>query len=113
MENTTDEEAARTGSERIRRIHERVCRVRSSEEIGVKYMQAWEERYYAEQEGREQGLEEGREAGIRVLILDNMEEQRPRACVIEKIKKYYGLEQEDAEDYFQRFAREKETHAEQ
>ena len=58
VENTTDAEAARTNSERIRRIHKRVCKVRTSEEIGVKYMQAWEEKYYEREEGREEGREE-------------------------------------------------------
>ena len=33
-------------SERIKRIHQRVCEVRLSEEAGVKHMQAWEEKYY-------------------------------------------------------------------
>ncbi len=55
VENTTDEMAARSGSERIRRIHARVCKVRASEEEGVKYMQAWEEKYYDRQEAREEG----------------------------------------------------------
>ena len=33
-------------SERIKRIHQRVCEVRLSEEAGVKHIQAWEEKYY-------------------------------------------------------------------
>jgi len=40
LEHTTDAVADGSQSERICRIHERVCKVRSSEEIGVKYMQA-------------------------------------------------------------------------
>ena len=63
VENTTDAEAARTDSKRIRRIHERVRKVRSSEEIGVKYMRAWEEKIYERQEAREEAREEGREEG--------------------------------------------------
>ena len=58
VENTTDAEAARTGSERIRRIHERVRRVRSSEEVGVKYLRALEEKNEEREEGREEGREE-------------------------------------------------------
>jgi len=50
-ENTTDSTAASTDSERIRRIHERVQKVKLSEEVGVKYMQAWEEKYYEREEG--------------------------------------------------------------
>ena len=30
-------------------------KVKSNEEIGVKYMQAWEEKYYEREEGREEG----------------------------------------------------------
>ena len=39
LENTTDEAAAHTGSERMVRIHQRVQKVKLSEQIGVKYMQ--------------------------------------------------------------------------
>lgn len=55
LENTTDEVAEQSDSERIRRIHNRVCKVKNSEEVGVKYMQAWEEKYYEREEGREEG----------------------------------------------------------
>ena len=55
LEHTTDAVAENSGSDRIKRIHDRVCRVKSSEEVGVKYMQAWEEKYYEREEGREEG----------------------------------------------------------
>jgi predicted transposase/invertase (TIGR01784 family) len=58
VENSTDEVAVQSGSERIRRIHERVCKVRVNEEAGVRYMQAWEEKYYEREEAREEGREE-------------------------------------------------------
>ena len=45
-------------SQRIKRIHRRVRKVRLSEEVGVKYMQAWEEKYYEREEGKEEGREE-------------------------------------------------------
>lgn len=53
LEHTTDAAAKQTQSSRIRRIHDRVQKVRSNEEIGVKYMQAWEEKYYDRQEATE------------------------------------------------------------
>lgn len=56
VEHTTDELAQKSESEKIRHIHERVCEVKRSEEIGVKYMQAWEEKYYEREEGREEGI---------------------------------------------------------
>ncbi|MCC8164311.1 MAG: Rpn family recombination-promoting nuclease/putative transposase, partial [Lachnospiraceae bacterium] len=63
VENTTDQEAQRSDSERIRRIHDRVKEVRQNEEVGVRYMQAWEEKCYEREEGREEGRKEGRTEG--------------------------------------------------
>ncbi len=68
LEHTTDEEAEKTDSQRIRRIHSHVCKVKSSEEIGVKYMQAWEEKYYEREEGREEGIKEGLERGRKLKL---------------------------------------------
>ena len=67
LEETTDERAASTNSQRIKRIHRRVRKVRLSEEVGVKYMQAWEERYYEREEGKEEGREEGARNKLREL----------------------------------------------
>ncbi|WP_319638870.1 hypothetical protein [Extibacter muris] len=64
MEHTTDEAAEHAGSERIRRIHDRVRKVRNSEEVGVKYMQAWEEKYYEKEEARKEGMQEGFQEGL-------------------------------------------------
>ncbi|MFR2661080.1 MAG: Rpn family recombination-promoting nuclease/putative transposase [[Clostridium] scindens] len=58
LEETTDERAASTNSQRIKRIHRRVRKVRLSEEVGVKYMQAWEEKYYEREEGAHNKLRE-------------------------------------------------------
>ena len=58
LEETTDERAASTDSQRIKRIHRRVRKVRLSEEVGVKYMQAWEEKYYEREEGAHKKLRE-------------------------------------------------------
>ena len=66
---TTDEMAGSSASQKIRRIHRRVCAVRESEKAGVKYMQRWEEIAYA----REDGKTEGRAASI----LELLEEKEP------------------------------------
>lgn len=52
---TTDEVAESVESVRIKRIHTRVRKVKTSEEVGIKYMQAWEEKYFEREEGREEG----------------------------------------------------------
>lgn len=70
LEHTNDETAANMDSERIKRIHQRVRKVKTSEEAGVRYMQAWEERYYEREEARNEGLEQG----IKAIVKDYMEE---------------------------------------
>ena len=63
VEHSTNETANQAKSERVRRVHDRVCKVKVNEEVGVKYMQAWEEKYYEREEGREEGRIEGRITG--------------------------------------------------
>lgn len=56
---TLDEKIADLpGNERVRKIHECVSRIKSSEEMGVKYMQSWEEKVIERQEGKAEGKAE-------------------------------------------------------
>ena len=64
LECTDDSFAEMSESERIRKIHSFVQKIRSSEEMGVKYMQAWEEKVLEREEGRKEGRKEGRDEGI-------------------------------------------------
>ena len=84
VEDTTDEVAADMDSERIKRIHNRVRKVKASEEGGVKYMQAWEERYYDKEEARQEGLEEGRQEGLEEGRQKGLEEGRQEGREIGK-----------------------------
>ncbi|MCB6647137.1 Rpn family recombination-promoting nuclease/putative transposase [[Clostridium] scindens] len=84
VEDTTDEMAADMDSERIKRIHNRVRKVKASEEVGVKYMQAWEERYYDKEEARQEGLEEGRQEGLEEGRQEGLEEGRQEGREIGK-----------------------------
>lgn len=59
FEKTTNSIAEQSCSPRIRRMQEIVMAIKSSEEVGVRYMQAWEERVLDRQEGFEEGLEAG------------------------------------------------------
>ena len=63
FEETTDDVALSSGYERIVRLHEIVSSIKASDEIGVKYMNAYEERMLDIQEAREQGEELGRSEG--------------------------------------------------
>ena len=53
MRRKTDEETVRkSGSEVLRRIHEHICKLKASEEMGVRYMQAWEEKVKEREDGK-------------------------------------------------------------
>lgn len=58
--------AKQTGSEKIQKIHECVQKIKSSEEMGVKYMQSWEEKIIE----REQGKAEGKTESILELLVE-------------------------------------------
>ncbi|MBQ2936735.1 MAG: Rpn family recombination-promoting nuclease/putative transposase [Lachnospiraceae bacterium] len=59
LKKTNDEVAKRSKSQRIKRIHEQVKKIKASEKIGVKYMQLWEEMALAKEEAKLEGRMEG------------------------------------------------------
>lgn len=63
MENSTDQVSQKCKSNRIHQMHNRVNLIKSSEEIGVRYMQEWEEKIIEKRKAREEGLAVGRAEG--------------------------------------------------
>ena len=67
---TMDADKIGDDSENLKKLHEYVEQIKASEEIGVKYMQKWEELEYeredAREEGREEGLKQGQITGRKV-----------------------------------------------
>ena len=57
-----------------------------------------------EKRGIEYGIEQGMEYGIEALILDNLEEQKSREQILEKLKKRFRLTAEQADVYLERYA---------
>ena len=57
MEHSTDEVSEVCKSERIQKMHRRVCRIKASEKTEVKYMQAWEEKLLERQKEKRELLE--------------------------------------------------------
>ena len=102
IENTCDAEADRIQSERVREIHRRVSQVKASEEIGVRYMQEWEERAYQLQEARE----EGREEGIRAFVLDNLEDGKTEPQILDKLERRFMMDRVTAKKVLERYAKE-------
>lgn len=54
----------------------------------------------------EEGREEGMQQGIQALLLDHLEEQVPKEKSIAKLQRFFGLTKEEAEGYYDRFARQ-------
>ena len=77
MEKTDDKSAEAADSERIRKIHECVKQIKSSEEMGVKYMQAWEEKIMEREKGEDllaqlisSLITEGRNEDVKAVVED-------------------------------------------
>lgn len=54
IENTDSETAAKATSEKVRKIHEKVEAIKQSEEVGVRFMNAWEEKQMERQEEKKE-----------------------------------------------------------
>lgn len=54
----------------------------------------------------EEGIEQGIERGIEALVLDNLEEQASRERILTKLQKRFNLSEENAEQYYRKYARE-------
>ena len=95
VENTTDKVAEASESERIKRIHNRVCKVRVSEEAGMRYLRELEEKNYERQEGREEGIEIGLAQGevIKLItqIKKKIEKDKPLEIIAEELEEDVNL----------------------
>ena len=98
-----------SGYERIIRLNEIVASIKASDEIGVKYMNAYEERMHDIQEAREQGEEIGRSEGFEAGIAQGEASGRAERELemakamkndnkpVDEIAKYTGLPKEKIE----------------
>lgn len=102
FENTTSETAEKSSSDLIHMMHKKIDTIKMSDEIGVKYMNAWEEKILDKQEAREEGLAEGLAEGlikgelngITKTALKMKEDNLP----IETISRYTGLSIKEIND---------------
>ena len=99
LENPTEEVAERSESQRIKRMQKHVKSLKSNAEVGVRYMNAWEEIEYAKQEGlaegREKGLAEGREKGEKSMQLTIAKNMLRKGEEVNCIAEYTGLTEEE------------------
>ena len=68
FENTTAVAASKSQSDRILKLQEKVEAIRTNEEVGVKLMNAWEEKIYEREDWRREGITEGRKEERKDII---------------------------------------------
>lgn len=54
IEHSNDATAHNCSSQRVKQIHHKVNAIKDSEEVGIRFMNAWEEKVYEKQEAREE-----------------------------------------------------------
>ena len=63
FEQTTEENAAGSHSQKIEKLQKRVEEIKKNEEVGIRYMNAFEEKMWERREGREEGERIGEKRG--------------------------------------------------
>lgn len=98
IERTDQKTCNQCKSPRIKAIHERVKLIKSSEEIGVRWMQLWEEKLLERKEAEESGEKRGEKRLadlIKLLLQDNRQDLISKAAsdrlIREKLFKEYQL----------------------
>ncbi len=86
MEDSSKEVASGCSSPRIHTLQERIEAIKSSEEVNVKYMQAWEERELDRREAREEGRQEGRQEILKELIRKKLAKGKDISVIAEEME---------------------------
>ena len=96
FQHSTGDTARNSSSRRIARLHEKISDIKASEEIGEKFMNAWEEKLLDRQdgyeEGKRKGLAEGEEKGLETGRKKG-QSQRSREIAVKMKAKGMNLEE--------------------
>ncbi|MDO4545296.1 MAG: Rpn family recombination-promoting nuclease/putative transposase [Bacillota bacterium] len=87
IENTTDEVAESSGNQKIMRIHEKIKAIKANEDVGVRLMNAWEE--------KQETLKEGLEIGSYEKQLEIAKRMKAREMNLQEIADITGLPEEE------------------
>ena len=83
FEQTTEENAAGSHSRKIENLQKRVEEIKKNEEVGIRYMNAFEEKMWERREGREEGERIGEKRGKK--IGERIGEKRGRQEIARKM----------------------------
>ena len=104
VENTNELQEEMFRSEKVTKIQKAVGQIKSNEEIGVKYMQKWEEIAEAREEGREEGRTEGREQ----LLINQIQKKQAKGKTITQIADELEITEEEVQSVLDRIREEHE-----
>ena len=79
LPSTTSPNCSQCKSKKIHEMQKRIQQIKSSEESGAKYMQAWEQKIIDKRKAKEEGLVEGQKAGetrIKAFLSKLVEQNR-------------------------------------
>ena len=96
VKSSTDETAARMDSDLIRKIHDKVKKIRQNRQLEVEYLKFEE----LMRESRTEGLSEGISEGIQAFIAEFSEEGFSKERIVQKLVKRFSLSPEDAESRY-------------
>ena len=95
IEHTTEVVSQGCKSRRIKDMQKRITKIKSSEKVGLKYMQAWEEKVLGENQARE----EGRKEGEIVMLIENYKEfGKSTEDVIKKLMERFQMTEKEAQE---------------
>lgn len=99
------------------KLDDGVEQIRSNEEVGVRWMQEWEEKLKIKKEAREEGLEEGRqegwqegrkeerELGIKALVITSFKFGATGDDVLRQLMELYQLTDNEARERIRQYRR--------
>lgn len=96
VKSSTDETAARLDSDLIRKIHDKVKKIKQNRQLEVEYLKFEE----LMRESRTEGLSEGISEGIQAFIAEFSEEGFSKERIVQKLVKRFSLSPEDAESRY-------------
>ena len=73
FEQTTEENAAGSHSQKIEKLQKRVEEIKKNEEVGIRYMNAFEEKMWERREGEMIGEKRGRQEIARRMVEKNLD----------------------------------------
>lgn len=100
VEKTNELQEAMFHSEKVTKIQKAVQQIKSNEEIGVKYMQKWEEIAEAREEGREEGRTEGREQ----LLINQIQKKQAKGKDLTQIADELEMTEEEVQKILDKYA---------